>query len=180
MQIIGISIRMRRAHVEGMTLALLALFAAPWHADVEVDPTAYVLDGSSIHVGIGYDRWRLDAGNFALDMPAFTHTPGFDVGLTGYGLKLQLFPWETGAFVGVDTAVARFAIERDGMIAHETDVQLGVHAGYRIDIAHGFYATPWLGVGYLFGAHDVALAGRTFHAEPVTVFPAVHLGYQFQ
>lgn len=163
-----------------MTLVILSFLAQPWHVDAEVDPTAYVLDGNSIHVGIGYDRWRFDLGNFALDVPSFAHDAGFDVSFDGYGAKLQLFPWEHGAFVGVDTSVTRVAIERDGMIAHETELQVGVHAGYRIDIAHGFYATPWLGVGYLFGAHDVVLAGATFHANPISVFPAVHLGYRFQ
>ncbi len=54
----------------------------------------------------------------------------------------------------------------------------GAHLGYRIALPSGFYATPWLGVGYAFGAQDVRLGGAQLDAIAVRVFPAIHLGDQ--
>ncbi|MFO0658259.1 MAG: hypothetical protein U0165_00270 [Polyangiaceae bacterium] len=44
-----------------------------FHADFEVDPTAYVLDGYSLHVGLGQGRFRLDLGAFAMKVPGAIH-----------------------------------------------------------------------------------------------------------
>ena len=66
------------------------------------------------------------------------------------------------------------------MAERQTQFGLGVHVGYRIAIVDRLYATPWIGVGYQFGASDVMLGGATFKANPIAVFPAIHLGYQFE
>src|SRR3569833_1012883 len=114
-------------------LALLLFCASasaePFHADVEIDPTAYALDGNSVHVGIGAGRIRAALGNFA----------------------------ERLRQLGV-----------------------GVHAGYRFELPDGFYVTPWLGVGYDFGTHDVTFQGATYHPSAISVFPAVHVGFRFR
>ena len=59
------------------TLAVLLFCASasaePFHADVEIDPTAYALDGNSVHVGIGAGRIRADLGSFAEHLPQFFH-----------------------------------------------------------------------------------------------------------
>lgn len=39
-----------------------------FHADFEVDPTAYILDGYSLHAGIGWKRVRVDLGAFAMSL----------------------------------------------------------------------------------------------------------------
>ncbi|HET7539089.1 MAG TPA: hypothetical protein VFK05_04435, partial [Polyangiaceae bacterium] len=57
---------------------------------------------------------------------------------------------------------------------------LGINAGFRWDLPANFYVTPWLGVGYAFGADDVTLGTRTFDANSLVVFPAVHLGYRLR
>ncbi len=169
---------------------LVALFAstaaaAPIHGDVELDPTAYALSGYSIHVGIGYDHLRLDLGNFAMALPQFVHgDDGFDVAFDGYGAKLQY--WfrddQTGLFAGVDAGVVRVHAKLQGsdLAADDTQIGAGVQAGYRLSLPAGFYATAWLGVGYAFSADDVMLGGKTYDPSPLTVFPAIHLGYRFQ
>jgi hypothetical protein len=175
--------------MKNIVLALLAISttasAEPFHADAELDPTAYALSGNSIHVGLGYGRFRLDVGNFALALPRWvTGNDAYDVSFDGYGAKLQMFPLteQRGLFVGVDAAYARVLAERRGteMAVRDGEVQVGVDAGYRMPIAHGFYASAWLGVAYAFSASDVTLAGATYHPMHVVVFPAIHLGYTFR
>jgi hypothetical protein len=175
--------------MKNILLALLAIAspaaASPFHADAEVDPTAYALSGNSIHVGLGYDRFRLDLGNFALAVPRWvTGNDDYNVSFDGYGIKLQMFPLaeQRGLVVGVDAAYARVLAERRGteMAVRDGQVQVGVDVGYRIPIAHGFYATPWLGVSHAFSTRDVTLAGATFHPMSLVVFPAIHLGYSFR
>jgi hypothetical protein len=203
MQILAIFMQQRSPQSERMSrLALLAASLVPltaaaapetapdaapegFHADVELDPTAYVLDGNSIHVGLGWRRLRLDVGNFAIAVPRLVHgNDGFDVAFYGYGAKLQWFPLaeQRGPFVGVDAAVVRARIDRRGSDAGARQLLIGggVHVGYRIALPAGFYATPWIGVGYQLGAEDVMLGGATYEASALTIFPAIHLGYRFR
>ena len=168
-----------------LTTATAAADPTPLHVDVEIDPTAYVLSGNSIHVGLGAGRFRLDLGNFALALPQWVHgDDGFDVSFDGYGAKLQVFPFaeQRGLFAGIDAGVSRVLFQRQGsdLAVRQTQFGAGVHVGYRIPIVDRFYATPWLGVGYQFGTSDVTLSGATSKAMPISVFPAIHLGYQFQ
>jgi hypothetical protein len=156
-----------------------------FHADAEIDPTAYVLGGYSLHVGLGWDRARLDLGAFALDVPEFVHgNEDFEASFNGYGLKVQYFFFaeQRGLFAGIDGAVIRALVRRRGteLASLDTQVSAGVNAGYRIELGAGFYVTPWLGVGAVFGADDVTLAGETFEQSPWLVFPAIHLGYRFR
>ena len=152
-----------------------------FHADLELDPTAYVLDGFSLHAGIGWRKLRLDLGVFGLAVPQFVHGQrDFDVAFDGYGMKLQYFPFaeQRGAFVGLDGAYSRSTIRLEGsqLSARDNQFALGANAGFRIDIVGGLYLTPWLGVAYAFGADDVTLDGKTFAGKPLIIFPALHLG----
>jgi hypothetical protein len=173
-------------------LATLALAAAPvaaapaaLHADAEIDPTAYALAGNSIHVGVGAGHLRVDLGNFAMALPAFAHADdGFDVSFYGYGAKLQYFgrASQRGWFAGVDAGVLRVLARRQGteLTATQLQIGVGVHAGYRISLPAGFYATPWLGVGYDLGADPITLGGGTYKPSKISVFPAIHFGYAFR
>lgn len=182
-----------------VTIALATLTACPlaraqsapekpsshFHADAEADPTAYVLDGYSLHVGLGYRHVRVDLGAYAMAIPKLVHgSDDFDVSFHGYGAKLQYFPFDeqSGGFVGVDGGVTRVLLQRNGtdLAALDRRYGVGAHAGWRFDLGAGFYATPWVGVSYSFGTENVTLAGKTFEANPVTVFPAVHFGRTFQ
>jgi len=170
-----------------LALALLAsttaASASPFHADAEIDPTAYALSGNSLHVGLGYDRFRLDLGNFAIALPRFfTGNDGFDASFDGWGGKLQMFTSaeDRGFFVGIDGGLMRMLVQRGTFAARENQPGLGVQIGYRFMITDHFYATPWIGVGYQFNADDITLDGATFKSTPISVYPAVHLGYQFR
>lgn len=153
------------------------------HADFEVDPTAYIFDGYSLHAGIGWKRLRVDLGAYAMRIPEAIHgQEGYDVHFDGFGVKLQLFPFaeQSGLVIGVDSGLARVLIRRENTQLAERDRQVafGLNLGYRIRIVHGFYVTPWVGVSRSFGTEDVRLGGSIYESNPWLVFPAVHLGYQ--
>lgn len=159
--------------------------ASSFHADAEIDPTAYILKGYSLHVGMGGDHFRVDLGAFAMAVPTFMHgNKALDVSFDGFGVKFEYFPFAeyTGAFVGVGTGMMNTLVRLKGsdLAKRQTHVSAGAHIGYRIDIYKGFYATPWVGVDYTFDAKDVTLGGETYKGESVSFFPAVHLGYRFR
>jgi hypothetical protein len=152
--------------------------------DVEVDPIAYALDGYSLHVGVGSGRYRFDVGNFALGMPQWLHgQDGFDARFGGFGVKLDAYlnPAQTGGFVGLESAYTLISVvdRRSGQQGTGRGVSAGVRVGWRFELASGFYATPWVGVGYRFG-EEVAAGGRAFEMSPWTVFPTVHIGYRIK
>ena len=167
------------------TATTTTALAEPFHADVEIDPTAYALDGNSIHVGAGTGRFRVDLGSFAEHLPQFFHGhDGFDVSFDGFGVKLQAFLADDqhGWFGGIDGGELRVLAQRRGtdLADRQRQISVGVHAGYRFTLPDGFYITPWIGVGYDFGTRDVTFQGATYHADPISVFPAVHLGFRFR
>lgn len=173
--------------VVALTLAVTAATtgtaaAEPVRADVELDPTAYVFAGHSLHAGLARGHWRLDLGNFAMDLPAFAHADdGVDVSFAGYGVKLQYFrrAARRGWFAGADAGVVRVDAEHAGAVAHHRQVSFGVHGGYRIALPADFYATLWLGVSYQLGADPMHVAGATYTPDRVQLFPALHLGRTF-
>lgn len=156
--------------------------------DVEVDPTAYVFSGYSAHAGVGYDRLRVDLGAYAMEVPEFFHgNAGFDAEFNGFGAKLQYFPFartgeQDGAFFGVDGGYARIRATHaaSGEAGSLNQVTVGINGGYRIGLPWGFYATPWLGISYALNGTEKQIGAETFTLNPVTFFPAVHLGYRFR
>ena len=109
---------------------------------------------------------------------------GFDVAFEGYGVKLHWYRRadQLGLFAGLSASDARVHIRRAGtdLSVDERRCLTGVELGYRIGLPAGFHVTPWIGVGYAWGADDVMLDGKSFDASPLSVFPAVHLGYRFR
>lgn len=151
-------------------------------ADVELDPTAYALGGHSLHAGIARGHWRLDLGNFAMDLPAFAHADdGVAVSFAGFGAKLQYFARATrrGWFAGVDAGLIEVQARHAGAVTDQRQLGLGVHGGYRVALPADLYATVWLGVGYAAGAAPMHVGGATYEPSPITVFPALHLGRTF-
>lgn len=158
--------------------------ADPLRADVELDPLAYAFGGYSVHVGVGADHLRFDLGAFGLDMPDWAHgQDGFSVGFDGFGVKAHLFLEAdgTGGFVGLSAGLVRTLVRRDGteLARRDTHFSAGVELGWLFRVAGGFYVKPWVGVGWDFGAEDVTLGDATFEAQPLQVFPTVHLGWAF-
>lgn len=155
------------------------------HVDLETDPLAFAMGGYSLHVGIGWERLRLDLGAFAMDLPAFVHgNDGFDSSFDGFGFKLQyfLFDDQRGGFVGAGAGVNRTLIERKGteLAAAGTEFTVGANLGWRFDLPAGFYATPWIGFDYAFADRNTSVGGETYEQGRWTIFPTVHVGYQFQ
>lgn len=156
---------------------------SPYHLDLETDPTAFVFSGGSLHAGLGYKHLRLDLGAYAMDVPGFIESnKGFDGSFRGFGAKLQLFLFaeQKGGFVGIDAGVTEIRATAHGTGRSSTQVQLGagVNFGWRFELPLGFYVTPWLGLGYS-SAPDVEVDGQTYESSPVTIFPAVHVGFRF-
>ncbi|MCB9564478.1 MAG: hypothetical protein H6709_17620 [Kofleriaceae bacterium] len=165
------------------TTAAAAPAAPAAHLDLEVDPTAYVFGGFSVHLGLGWGHLRLDLGAYGMDVPRWFHgNDGFDAHFDGAGAKLQWFPRaaQRGAFVDVSTGWVRQHVARGGASARNDALGVGVDAGWRFALPADFYVTPWAGVGYQLGADDVMLDGHTFHNRAITVFAAVHVGYSFR
>ncbi len=156
-----------------------------FHVDAEVDPAGYLLDGYSLHLGIGWGHVRADLGVYAMALPKVVHGhDDLDVSFDGYGLKLQYFlrPEQTGGFVGVDAGVTRPTIRKRGtqLAERNTELGVGVNFGWRFTFAERFYATTWLGLGYGLNPHEVTVGGSTYEGSHLVVFPAVHLGYRFR
>jgi hypothetical protein len=155
------------------------------HLDVEVDPTAYVLGGFSVHAGAGRGHLRLDLGAYAMDVPEWAHgQEGFDLSFWGFGAKLQWFPLAEQRGLLLDVGGG---FQREAITLHDTGertrtnvVGIGVSAGWRFWLPHGFYATPWVALDYDLGASDVMLGGKTFHAPSISPFAAIHVGFRFQ
>ncbi|MBX3157843.1 MAG: hypothetical protein KF773_17880 [Deltaproteobacteria bacterium] len=176
---------MRTILLLALVLASTAASAAPLEGDVEIDPTAYILSGNSIHAGLASGHWRVDLGNFGIAIPRAIHgNDDFDVSATGYGVKLEYFARarRTGWFAGIDAGYIRTHARLRGtdLAGDDASLSTGIHAGYRISLPANLYVTPWIGVGYSFGSDDIAVGNARFAAIPVTIFPAVHLGYRFR
>ncbi len=153
-------------------------------ADFEVDPLAYGLQGHSLHVGLGWERYRVDLGSFALELPSSLHgQDGFESGFTGYGAKFDVFfkKTQSGAFVGLDASLARaFVTHQQSQISRRLwQGNVGVRAGYRFDLPADFFVSPWVSLTYNPLAKDVKIDGDTYKTPDFGVFPTVHLGRRF-
>ncbi|MBX3204842.1 MAG: hypothetical protein KF764_07225 [Labilithrix sp.] len=158
--------------------------ASRFHFDLETDPTAFVFRGYSLHAGLGWKHLRLDVGAYAMDLPGFVESnEGFASSFHGAGAKLQLFLFDEqkGGFVGIDGGInhLRTDLEGTGRHASQDQISVGVNFGWRFALPFDLYATPWLGVSYSPNVRDMEVAGKTYRANAMMVFPAVHLGYRF-
>lgn len=156
-----------------------------FHLDLEVDPTAYVLSGYSAHLGLGWNRLRLDLGVFAMDLPTMLHgNEGWDASFDGAGVKLQWFPLaeQRGLFVDVSAGVSRrtATLVETGASQRDTIVGVGIDGGYRFDLPYNLYITPWAGLSRDLSPTDVMLDGKSFQKSAWTPFAAVHVGYRFR
>jgi hypothetical protein len=165
-------------------LAITTSAQASPSADIELDPLAYALGGSSVHAGIHEGRFRLDLGAFSLDLPeAFHGNKDFAVSMAGAGIKLDYFPLErsTGFFVGAEAATTKTTVieERSKQAEQSRHFIASARIGYRIDLGQALFVSPWVSVGYATG-RDIEIAGRNFEHSHLTIFPTVHLGYRFR
>ncbi|HLL24366.1 MAG TPA: hypothetical protein VK427_19680 [Kofleriaceae bacterium] len=173
-------------HHSVLLVALLTTtaHADEFHLDVEIDPTAYVLAGHSVHAGIGWRNVRVDVGTYGMELPAWLHgNEGWSVRFIGGGAKLQWFPWSDaprGWYVDASVGVSRQTFENAGRDLTETVIGVGAAAGYRFELPYRFYATPWVGLNYDLGTGDVVIAGETFERSVIFPFAAVHVGFELR
>lgn len=156
----------------------------PFHFDLETDPTAFAFRGYSLHAGLGFRRFRLDLGVYAMDVPSFAEpNEGFESSFRGAGAKWQyfLFDEQAGGFVGLDAGLNELRVEDTAGAARASQLQVssGVNFGWRFALPFGFYATPWLGISYSFNADTLVVGNRSYEPQTLIFFPAVHLGYGF-
>lgn len=155
------------------------------HLDLEVDPTAYVFSGYSVHAGVGWKRLRLDLGVYAMDVPAVLHgNEGWKASFDGVGAKLQWFPFadQRGAFVDVSAGMSRqtATLAETGSSRRTAVGGVGIDAGYRFSLPYSFYVTPWAGISYDLSDNTVMLDGKTFTKSRMSPFAAIHVGYRFR
>ncbi|MEP3351468.1 MAG: outer membrane beta-barrel protein [Marinomonas sp.] len=165
----------------GLLLSAMATQASAF--DIEIDPTAYLFSGHSVHFGFGGDNFRFDIGTFGLEAPeAFHGDENYDLEFEGIGIKLDyLFGNYAGWFVGVEANSNEVTYTRKSTNETVTRQQfsLGPRVGYRIMYTQNITITPWLGIDLNLEHDDVILDGERFESEAVTFFPAVHLGWRF-
>ena len=172
---------------------LIAVFALIWgwvprvqaQVYVEADPFAYALSGHSLHLGLQGAGLRLQVGTFGAELPdGMKDNEAFLVKQSGYGLKLDYYGHKPeGGFVGIEygetTADYRLKSTDESI---ERDVNLlGIRFGYKWKMSDSFYAMPWVGVDKNITQQDLEfeLGGETYTEQEWTVFPTVHLGYDF-
>lgn len=185
---------MHTPHAPLLVVLAWSVLASPAHADpasgdrlqfdLEADPLAYLAAGSSLHLGLRWQRLRLDLGAFSADIPHLVHGQSdFSDRFHGWGIKLDVALREDGAgpFVGVEASllVDDLVDERTDLHARSRSVTAGLRAGWRFELPARFYLVPWLGVGLRGGERDVQVGERTFERGPWTVFPTIHVGYRF-
>lgn len=151
--------------------------------DVELDPLAYVFEGYSVHAGVRWWNLRFDLGAFGLTVPdAFSTNEALEERFDGFGVKVD-YRFAKGRwipFAGVSLARALLHVSPHDSETSETTWQTlpAVRAGLEIAIAAGFYAAPWVSLGWAISDHSITHVGTTPY-EPRTwqVFPTVHLGW---
>jgi hypothetical protein len=171
------------AGTAGAEPARAEIATPPLYVDVEIDPAAYLMSGYSVHAGAGRGRARLEVGVYAMELPEWFHgNEGWDVSFGGAGMKVQYFLLEDqrGAFVDVGASLSvRELVLRETGARHDVHVKsLSASFGYRVDLAYGFYATPWVGVSYDVDDTEAMLDGETFEMSRISPFAAVHIGYR--
>jgi len=122
---------------------------------IEADPFAYINKGYSIH--LGYENWgmRFDLTKVKVDFPAafeeaFYDTKAFDLVTNINGIKVDFFGnrqnWTRGAFAGVDInhQTLNFTHRESLQSENLSTFNIGVRAGYKVNLFKGFYVTPWV------------------------------------
>ncbi|MCA0445662.1 MAG: hypothetical protein LCH54_05480 [Bacteroidetes bacterium] len=176
-----------------VTLFLIAassIYAQPVKYGIEADPIAYGLKGYSVHGLVYFNNWSFDAGLFGAQPPETYHgNDGFDVMLTGFGIKVQYsFDQFPGLYTGIGAGMIKSEATHRKSNKQETGNSLGIGPmiGYRYfpfsvqaGKISGLYLAPWVSVDYNFHYDKVEFGNIKFTQKIWTVFPTIHIGFQF-
>lgn len=159
--------------------------ASGFSFDVETDPLAFALNGHSLHIGVGWSRFRFDFGNFGLEIPEFVHgNKGFTSRFDGFGTKFDVFYSEdqNGFFAGASGAFVRSHIGLSDGSHRIVGIQGTIEGrvGYRIKLPHNFFVSPWVSVGTVIGGGDVAIGDQIYESTKLSIFPTIHIGYRIK
>jgi len=123
----------------------------------EADPFAYINKGYSLH--LGYENWgmRFDLTKVKVDFPisfenAFYSTTAFDLKTNITGVKIDYIGnrtnWTRNAFVGLDLNYQKqsFLHRSTEQNKNLNTFNVGLRAGYKINIWKGLYITPWAAI----------------------------------
>lgn len=157
---------------------------------IESDPIAYALKGYSVHGLLYFKNWTFDAGLFGAKPPESYHgNDGFDVMLSGYGIKvLYSFDQFPGLYAGIGSGFIKTEATYRKSNQQETGNSLGIGPmiGYRFfpfkekaNTFSGLYLAPWVSVDYNYHFNKVQFRDIKFTQKSWTVFPTIHIGYQF-
>lgn len=162
-------------------MSLPAIVHAGWL--VEVDPLAYALRGYSFHGGYHFSSGlTLDLGIYGLHVPESVGSQkSYQTQFQGYGGKIHYTGKSPdGFFAGIGFGQSQVtALEIISREEVSGEVQTaGVQFGYRVDIGK-LYITPWVGFDYALKELKMSTTNTTYEHQRFSVFPTVHLGYQF-
>ncbi|HEX6496373.1 MAG TPA: hypothetical protein VF018_12865 [Acidobacteriaceae bacterium] len=169
-------------------LVAVAVLPAIGRAQVEVeaDPTAYALNGYSVHVGVPFQRRnRVQAGVYGYDLPSFYGVAsGFRERGNGATFKYDRFLRHrtAGFFAGADGNYTRtrYTLKATDHSTDRGDVTIGPRIGYRWDIGPHLYVTPWFSCGYILNLGDaVVIDGKKADRNSFGYFPTLHIGWRF-
>jgi len=124
---------------------------------IEADPFAYINNGYSIHLGYENWGWRFDLTKVKVDFPeaftdAFYGTKAFGLVTNINGIKIDYIGhrsnWTKGAFIGLDINHQKlnFTHLESNQSKDLGAFNVGLRAGYKINLFKGFYITPWAAV----------------------------------
>lgn len=159
---------------------------------VEIDPFAYINKGYSVH--LGYEDWglRFDLTKVKVDFPesfedAFYSTKAFDLVTHINGIKVDYIGnrtnWTKGAFIGLDINHQRLDLTHRASLENKnlTTFNIGIRAGYKINLFKGFYITPWAAVWKnVAGEQSFETSGDLIKTNEWDWITTLHLGYAYK
>lgn len=165
---------------------------------VETDPLIFVLQGYGGHMKVNHEaleHWEFGVGGgFSATLPDAFNDMNKNNKDQGWSVKMikavglfSEYYFQTsrrGWFVGSQAMFQKYRIKNSAIGLEHSDFTTFVimaHTGYRwFPFKNGFYARPWLGIGYQTkNQGSVNLGEKTYDIFKILPFTAVHLGYQF-
>lgn len=151
---------------------------------LESDPTAFVLNGYSLHGGIELEKIRIQLGIFRATVPkGLRKNSDFEVEQQGYGIKLDYYGNNPqGLFGGLEYGITdkTYTLSAKDIQEKRQANLVGIRAGYKYKLSKHFYITPWISIKRTISdVSAIEISGETYKDDKWTFFPAVHLGVQF-
>jgi hypothetical protein len=160
-----------------------------WRVELETSPQFPLLAGFAVGVGVKAPQHvRLGFNAFTLQIPELffaqsNQGQGWSVRHFGIGLTAQFYlrADSEGFFAGAMVAPHRNVYAVDGDQIAVTELFVGGQVGYQWFPSEslGLYVMPWLAVTVpVYEGSELVVGERRFESKPVTVFPAIFVGWR--